>query len=197
MSCNAASRHMIAAWQTSAIDKTSMPIIHTARLDLHPVQKRDVDLLHNMWVDAEIRRYLWDGVVIDRSMAERVIEDGVGLWQRENYGLWVIYEKSSKSAIGFAGFRATGEPDVPEILFGLLPSAWGNGYATEAARAALEYMRARGGVAAIHAEADEPNVASIRVLERLGMSRTGVRTGENGTVITFRRMCDEVNTDVV
>ncbi|MDQ3252964.1 MAG: GNAT family N-acetyltransferase, partial [Acidobacteriota bacterium] len=60
----------------------------------------------------------------------------------------------------------------PSLIFGTRPQLWGRGYAVEAARAVLRYACDVLGLRRVVADVDEPNAASIRVLERLGMTRT-------------------------
>jgi ribosomal-protein-alanine N-acetyltransferase len=144
---------------------THMTALHTQRLRLSPVSLDDVDLLHAMWRDPGVRRYLWDDVEIDRGTAAAVVAASVRDWERHRYGLWLIHEHDR--AIGFVGFRHSDEE--PELVFGLLPEAWHRGIATEASAAALDYLFDDLGHAAAWAETDAPNTASVRVLERLGM----------------------------
>jgi ribosomal-protein-alanine N-acetyltransferase len=55
-------------------------------------------------------------------------------------GYWALHPSDEEPLIGFCGFRGIEEiPDV-EIVFGLTPACWGRGLATEAARAALDYL---------------------------------------------------------
>ena len=60
-------------------------------------------------------------------------------WRRHGYGIWTIRPDADSPLIGFCGFRAAEWRDAPELLFGLTCSAWGHGYASEAASAALRY----------------------------------------------------------
>jgi ribosomal-protein-alanine N-acetyltransferase len=117
-----------------------------------------------MWTDPDVRLYLWDDVVIDRETAAGVVEQNVADWTTRGYGLWLITEKE---IAGFVGFRSSDEG--PELLFGLLPAYWHRGFATEAGEAALRYLFAQGHDHAWGAT-DPPNVASMRVMERIGMT---------------------------
>jgi [ribosomal protein S5]-alanine N-acetyltransferase len=138
--------------------------IETARLRLTPATEGDVDVLHRIWTDPDVRRYLWDDIVIDRDVAAAVVAHSVTDWRERGYGLWLITELASDAIAGFAGFRTADERPEPELVFGLLPAYWGRGYATEAAQAALDHLQG-----AAWAATDPENSASIRVLERLGM----------------------------
>lgn len=144
----------------------TMTLLTTPRLHLVPLTLDDVDLLHAMWRDPEVRRYLWDDVEIARERAAEVVGESVRDWERHRFGLWIVHERGE--AIGFAGFIPA-EDDHPELVFGLLPRAWHRGLATEAAGAVLRYLSGVLGHGGAWAVTDAANVASQRVLERLGM----------------------------
>src|SRR5262249_45566064 len=89
------------------------------------------------------------------------------------YGFWAIYFKNDPKLIGFGGLRHFtedgGESSEGEILYGVTPEHWGKGIAPEAARAVLRYGFEESELAKIYAGADQPNAASFRVIEKLGM----------------------------
>jgi RimJ/RimL family protein N-acetyltransferase len=51
--------------------------ILTARLALEPWRPEDLDALHALWIDADVRRYLWDGEVMSRERAEATVRAGI------------------------------------------------------------------------------------------------------------------------
>ena len=160
--------------------------LRTARLVLRPTAATDVDVLHRIWTDPDVRRFLWDDVVIPRTTAAEVVEASVRDWRERGYGLWVV--ELADAPIGFVGFRSSDEDPRPELLFGFLPTHWHRGIATEAASAALAFIFENG-----HDEAwgatDPPNQASVRVMERVGMTfaRRGVLNGLDTLFFTARR----------
>jgi ribosomal-protein-alanine N-acetyltransferase len=143
-------------------------VVETARLRLRPADETDVVTLHRIWTDPEVRRYLWDGRVIDQQVAADVVLASVRDWNAHGFGLWVIEHRETGEPIGFVGFRAA-EDGQPELLFGLVPHRWQRGFATEASRAALDHVFMNSGVRSVSAATDMPNAASVRVLERIGL----------------------------
>ena len=116
-----------------------LPTLETERLILRPWSLDDIDALHQVWTDPQVRRYLWDDEVISRQRAAAAVEDGVAAANRNGVGLWCVLPKPAGALAGFCGFRYIDDaPDI-ELLYGLLPDYWGQGLATEAARAALAY----------------------------------------------------------
>lgn len=149
-----------------------LPVLATARLTLRPWTLDDVDRLHALWTDPDVRRYLWDDVVITRERAEETVRNAIGSAARERFGQWLVLESTGGSLAGFCGLSRR-EPGADlELMYGLAPACWGRGFAAEAARAVLGYAFGTLGLARVTAATDVPNAASARVLERLGMRLT-------------------------
>lgn len=98
------------------------------------------------------------------------ISDG---FDRHGFGLWALELLDTAEFLGFTGLSvpAFEAPFLPAVEIGwrLAPGAWGNGYATEAARAALRYGFADAGLGEIIAITAMSNVRSQAVMRRLGM----------------------------
>jgi RimJ/RimL family protein N-acetyltransferase len=146
-----------------------LPALRTVRLTLEPVTIDDVDTLHRQWTDPDVRRYLWDDQVISRERADEYVRGTIEAGARDGRGMWLIHDGLAASPVGFCGFSPRDEPAVGELIYGLVPGAWRRGYATESARAVLEYGFTTLRLTKIVASTDVPNLASARVLERLGM----------------------------
>lgn len=148
----------------------------------------DVDDAHRLWTDPDVRRYLWDDIVIARELAAEVVEASCRHFAEHGYGLWWVYRREEPEWIGFCGFRPSEEGE-PELLYGLLPAAWGQGLAQEASRTVLAYVFEQLGHEKVVAATDFPNTTSIRVLERLGMTfeRRGVLNGLDTVFYSLER----------
>lgn len=92
------------------------------------------------------------------------------MFQNLGYGLWAVRETDQRPIIGFCGYWRFEFLTPPlQLIYGLLPSWWGLGLATEAARAMIDYGFQTVGFTEIVAATDAPNRESVRVMERLGM----------------------------
>jgi ribosomal-protein-alanine N-acetyltransferase len=121
-----------------------------------------------------VRRWLWDDRLPTVDEIAAIVESSRQTWQDPGYGFWII--ESGHAMIGTAGFRESSwETGVCELVYSLEPEWWGKGIATEVARAALTWAFGTHGWSRIVGATDTPNVASARVLERIGMRR--VREG--------------------
>ena len=143
--------------------------LETRRLRLRPYRLGDIDALHALWTDPDVRRYLWDGKVISRERTAETVRSSLSDWSHLHYGQWTIRLPETSELIGFCGFRPAAWCGDPELLVGLSPSYWGQGFATEAASATLQFGFETLRVPRVVAATDAPNLASVRVMERLGM----------------------------
>jgi len=97
----------------------------------------------------------------------------------ERFGVWVIIERDTATVVGDIGFIGPPGPDgLIEVGYSVIPERRRLGYATEAARAIIDWARRQPGVRTVVAGCDKDNVPSIRPLDRLGVYRTGERNGQ-------------------
>ncbi len=118
-----------------------METLETARLLLRPLTLADVDAYYaGITSDAEVMRYLpGGGKARMRSDSEWVIGYFIQHAELHGFGIWAVEEKSSGKLIGHAGLEYIPNAQDVEIAYTLARAAWGQGYATEAARASLKY----------------------------------------------------------
>ncbi|HCF26583.1 MAG TPA: hypothetical protein DEV81_05100 [Cyanobacteria bacterium UBA11049] len=89
--------------------------------------------------------------------------------QQHHFGIWAILLKERNELIGFCGFRFLADTTEIEILYGIIPSYWGVGLATEAVKAAIKYGFEKQHFEKIVGLANTENLASWRVMELAGM----------------------------
>ena len=124
-----------------------------------------------IWSDPVVMMHMGRGT---RSSAESLarVQELIEHQRRHGFGKWAAVERSSGELIGYCGIELYERgPDV-ELGFSLARSAWGRGYATEAARAWLEHAFTLG-IRRVIAVVKPANAASIRVLEKVGMTKIG------------------------
>lgn len=161
--------------------------MNSARLLYRELCERDLDGFHALLRDEHIKRYLLDGQDMSRDFAAAAIVASQRLFETDGIGLWLVFEPARDQPIGFCGFRVFAElgPE-PQILYAFRESFTGKGYATEAAGALVEYARTHAHRDSVLAGVDEPNLASIRVLDKLGFRPSGETRGEFGRLLYFR-----------
>lgn len=146
-----------------------IPTLETQRLRLRPFRRTDIDDYAALNADPEVLHYLGGGMEPwDRGRSWRHMAFLMGHWQLGDAGMWVVEQKKNREFVGVVGFsEPAGWPGF-ELAWILARRSWGHGYATEAARAALDHaftvLDKDRVISLIHPE----NQASIRVAERIG-----------------------------
>ena len=166
-------------------------VLSTERLVLRPVTTDDHAALLAHWTQPDVRRFLFDGAALSAAEVTETIGESVADFAARGYGIWLIELGSgaalagSAPLVGTAGLRPLEESGL-EIFYSLAPGAWGRGYATEAARAVVEYGLGPLGLPEVLAEVDEGNIASVAVVKRLGMTPYAVVPGVLGPMTRYR-----------
>lgn len=152
-------------------------ILETDRLLLREFDEGDVEAFHVLGSDPEIIRYTADpgGGLKGLEHAREILRSHpMTDYRKHGFGRWACVHKANAEVIGFVGLKHLDELDEVDIGYRLLPSYWGEGLATEACRAVLDYGFARLQLERIIGLVDPRNVASVNVLEKLGMTFSGM-----------------------
>jgi RimJ/RimL family protein N-acetyltransferase len=150
------------------------PTLHTARLRLRPFADADADALIALHSSAHVLRY-WDSPAwSDPSRAARFISACRQMADTGTGARLAIDRASDGAFIGWCSLTGW-NPDFRSatLTYCLDDAAWGHGYATEAARALLDWAFDTLDLNRVQAEADTRNLASARVLTKLGFLREG------------------------
>ena len=114
-----------------------------------------------------------------------VIGASTACFEQHGFGQWTLWRGDEEGPIGFCGVRFIEDSPEIELLYGLAPAHWGQGLATEASRGVLAYGFQTLGLERILARADEANRASIRVMQRLGMSFEREEERDGKVTVTY------------
>lgn len=167
-----------------------MPRLETARLLLREWRPEDHDNHAAMCADPDVMRFL--GGPVDSNESWRAMALHAGHWMLRGYGTWVLERSSDASFLGRAGlWNPAGWPGV-EVGWTLARAAWGHGYATEAARAAIVWARTTLGVERLISVIHPGNTRSIAVAKRLGMSAVESRQLRGTPVVVFALERDQL-----
>jgi [ribosomal protein S5]-alanine N-acetyltransferase len=161
-------------------------VLRTERLVLRPVTIGDHAVLLAHWAAPAVCRFLFDGAALSAAEVTEAIKESVRDFGRSGYGLWLVHEKDHQDLVGTVGLRPL-EGLGLEVFYSLDPGSWGRGYATEAGRAVLDHALGSLGLPEVLAEVDAGNVASIAVVERLGMTPFEVVPGLLGPMTRYRK----------
>jgi RimJ/RimL family protein N-acetyltransferase len=149
-----------------------MQILETDRLILRHLERDDLEGLYALYRDPEIRRYFPEGTLSRDETREELEWFLDGHPEHPELGLWATIHKQSGGFIGRCGllpWTIDERPEV-EVAYLLAREFWGQGLATEAARAIVGHAFERLEVTRLVCLIVPANLASIRVAERIGMT---------------------------
>ncbi len=150
---------------TSDESMTAIDVVRTERLRLEPVTMDDVVLHAELDSDPEVMQYITGGKPTPQSELVEIIRGAIG-------NRWIARD-AAEEFVGWFSLPARG-PREAELGYRLRRTMWGNGYASEGARAVIEFGFDRLGLDRIWAQTMTVNDRSRRVMEACGM--TFVRT---------------------
>lgn len=148
--------------------------LETERLLVRPFEpKRDAEPLFELWGDEEAMRFVRPASASAEEVRERL--EQILEWNRSGWGLWALDEREGARLAGTVGlFPLAREGPEIELAYHVVPSRWGRGYATEAGAALLEAAWRETDLDHVVAIEFPENRASIRVMEKLGMTHEGL-----------------------
>jgi RimJ/RimL family protein N-acetyltransferase len=161
-----------AARDLAAVTAFQIPTIETPRLRLRGFTESDFPAYRAMVNDPNVMRYLGDGRPLDEIDAWRQLAFVLGHWVLRGFGLWAVEERASGRLVGRVGLlEPSGWPGF-EVAYTIAPAVWKQGYAREAAGAALRHAQDVLGRTDIISIIRPDNVASVRVATALGATHS-------------------------
>jgi ribosomal-protein-alanine N-acetyltransferase len=162
-------------------------VLETARLRLREIAETDVHDVYLLNSSPNVMRYLGG----ERTLSS--LEDALSLlhvrifpqYQKYGVGRWAVILKGSGLFIGWCGLKYDPAAMEYDLGYRFIEKHWGKGYATEAARGVIEYCRQHLIGKRIVGKALIENVASIRVLENIGMRFEKFEEDNDGTVAVY------------
>lgn len=147
------------------------------RLRLREQRLSDKDDQLAMWSDPRVVQYV-GGEVNPPELIWGKFLSAAGLWPIMGYGYWVFADRASDRLIGVGGLSHFARPipeleNYPEAGWALAPDYWGDGYASEAMQAVLEWSDQHVASREVRAIIEPSHGASLRVAEKLGFRRIG------------------------
>jgi RimJ/RimL family protein N-acetyltransferase len=171
---------------------TSVPALETERLVLRGHVLEDFPAYAAMWADPHVTKFI-GGKPLSEEEAWGKFLRNFGQWMVMGFGFWSVVERLSGERVGEVGF-VEGRRDIVPSLIGMPECGWslvkrahGQGYATEAVRAALAWGETHFGTVRMACIIAPENIASLRVAEKSGF-RTAHRTTYRGepTLMLYR-----------
>lgn len=144
--------------------------IETQRLVLREFQPEDVQQLAPILANPQVMQFSPAGT-LSTEQTQAKINEFIALYQAFGFGKWAVLAKDSHELIGYCGIalETIDGSAERELGYRLAPPFWGRGLATEAATAAMEYGFNELKLPYLLGIAERKNVASVKILKKLGM----------------------------
>jgi RimJ/RimL family protein N-acetyltransferase len=142
--------------------------IDTERLELRQLTLDDLDELVSLHADPDVSQFIGH---VDRSQTIQALEANAAQWAERGHGNFAVIHRHSSRFLGRVALKYWPQFDETEVGWALRREEWGNGFATEAARAGADWGFDNLPVPYLTAYIRPENTRSIQVAERLGMSR--------------------------
>ncbi len=149
---------------------TSIPTLTTPHLTLRPLEPGDAQVLYRINQVEGVLQYFPYPAPPPLEKVQRFVAGQQVHWEQHGYGNWGILPEGEKEIIGWAGLQFLPETGETEVGYLLNRPFWGRGYATEAARASLQFGFDHFDLQAIIALVFAGNIASRRVIEKCGLT---------------------------
>jgi RimJ/RimL family protein N-acetyltransferase len=166
--------------------------IETDRLLLREFTLDDVEPFLQLATDPQIIRYTGDpgGLLTLEDARQNLLDRPIADYAKHGFGRWACVLKESGQVIGFAGLKFLDELQDVDLGYRLLPQHWGKGLATEACGPIVRYGFDLLKLSHILGLVDPANVASVRVLEKLGMKYVEMIETRHGRAAKYLRVND-------
>ncbi|MEP7255137.1 MAG: GNAT family N-acetyltransferase [Ferruginibacter sp.] len=162
-------------------------VFETPILVLRQFTEDDAPLILELNSDPEIVKYVHEPTLQTEEQAKKVIIDIILPQYKNNLGRWAIHTKHNNEFIGWCGLKYRPELDEIDLGYRLMQKAWGKGYATESAQHTLNHGFKTLNLKLITGRAHIENIASIKVLEKIGMNFIEEGIVDNCPVRTYTK----------
>ncbi|PGK42318.1 GNAT family N-acetyltransferase [Bacillus anthracis] len=147
-------------------------VIHTKRLFMRKPLIEDVNQFYSILKEEAVGKWL----AKSRGMSKEEVNDYIGQlishWEQYDFGVWLLVNRNTGKLLGHCGLRKVNETGEIEIMYLLAPEYWGNGYASEAVEASIQYAIETMNVKRIIARVKVANENSKKLLRKLGFTYT-------------------------
>ena len=145
-------------------------ILETERLYMREFKIEDAHLLVDLNSDSKVTRFTGDGEIKNLEDARQILTTIIFPQYSKKMGRWAVHLKFSDEFIGWCGLKFQEGSEEVDLGYRFFNKYWGKGYATESAKAVIDYGINILKLKNIIALAAKENTASINVLKKLGMT---------------------------
>jgi RimJ/RimL family protein N-acetyltransferase len=171
-------------------DRAMPTPFNTPRLRLRPFALSDVPTVSPWFTDPEIMRYMPTGQDYTLEQVTARVTRYINHQEQHGYSRWMMFDRATGAAVGDAGLLYLPATQEVELGYRLAKPYWGQGYATEAAQAWLHHAFTVLGLNEVIAFSHPDNVASVRVMQKIGMTYLRDDEMHGMRVVVYHRRAD-------
>ncbi|MER2262032.1 MAG: GNAT family N-acetyltransferase [Psychrobacillus sp.] len=145
----------------------------TERLYLVVFEASHIEPAKLFWGDKEVMKLC--GGPASFEILPKTIEFYRTCHEMNNISVYAVMEKRTEEIIGAAGFNVESTLEEVELIYHFNKRSWGKGYASEAVRACMDFVKLHPKVKLVSASASKENNGSLKILERVGFSYMGLK----------------------
>lgn len=160
-------------------------IFTSERLLFRLFTTQDATFIHEMNHDPKVLRYLHEAPSTIERAQQRLENSILPHYQQYGYGRWAVHLKQDETFIGWCGLKFRPERNETDLGYRFIQKYWGNGYATEAAKACIDFAFTHLSLTRITATAHIENIASLEVLKKCRMIYVRDEVVDNCPVKSF------------
>ncbi len=166
----------------------SKRVLETNRLYLRRLTVEDAENAYRLNLDSKVIQYTGDDSFESIETARQFLAN-YSHYDQYDFGRWAVIRKDNDEFLGWCGLKYTPELNEYDIGFRFLQKYWNQGYATEAAEACIDLGFNHYKLAKIVGRVRKENIASIRVLEKIGLTYTRDFDfdGNEGVIYSIKR----------
>jgi|SRR5699024_205535 len=142
--------------------------ISTKRILMRQLSVGDIEEFYEIVKKNNVGKWLGIGNGMSFEESEQYVNKIIKHWNKHNFGVWAVVNKSTKEIMGHCGLRYLDGTEDIEIIYLLDPRFWGMGYATEAGNAAINFAFNSLNIDKITARVRTNNIKSKKVIDKLG-----------------------------
>lgn len=147
-----------------------IPTLTTPRIILRAFTSEEITRLHQILLNPNVLRYFPSSDPPSFDKVQKLVEKQQKHWDEHGYGWWALSLAEGDQLMGWCGLNFLPETSEIELKYLLAETFWGRGIATEASRVSLKYTLTDTEIDTIIGLVHPENIASQRVLEKVGMS---------------------------
>ena len=176
----------------SFVGGNDMSEIETKRLIFRKISLSDVDNMYELNANPEVHKYIGSAPATSSTECIEVINRILNNYEKNDVGRMAVILKETGEFIGWAGFKievnTNGFDEFYDLGYRFKQEHWGKGYASEAAAAFVDYGINTLNLKKFYAYTHKDNLASRRVLEKVGFTFVEYFDYSDGTPLTWYEM---------